>query len=72
MTPRQAVTFKDICKLQSDNRDTAEGWIIIDGCQVTLCNRKRGELSTGQVTFSRRAFHALIDWYLRDQKRMAK
>lgn len=67
MTPRKAVKYKDICALSTDNTATSEGWIIIDGGVVTLRNQRPGESSTGSVTFSRRAFNALIDWYARPQ-----
>lgn len=72
MTPRQAKTFKQICQLQTDNKDTKEGWIIIDGGNVSLCNQRRGESATGDVKFSRRAFNALIDWYNRDQRKLRR
>lgn len=72
MTPRQAVRHKDICRLRTDNADTSEGWIIIEDGDVTLCTQRNCENSTGKVTFSRRAFNALIDWYNRPQKLQKK
>jgi len=68
MSPREAKTHSQICRLRSDNADTAEGWIIIEQGDVTLCTQKNGQDATGKVVFSRRAFNALIDWYNRPQK----
>lgn len=68
MKPRQAMRNKDIIRLQTDNHDCAQGWIIIDGPDVVLSNQKHGCEQTGKVQFSRRAFNTLIDWYNRDQK----
>ena len=66
-TPREAVQFNDICKLQSDNKNIAEGWIIIDGPKVVMATQRAGEELTGKVEFSRRAFNKLIDWYNKPQ-----
>lgn len=68
MTPREANTHKAIHQLRSDNTDTSEGWIIIRPGEVTLCTQRTFENPTGKVTFSRRQFNALIDWYNRPQK----
>lgn len=67
LSPRQATTYKQICSLRRDNLSSPNGWIIIDGSAVTLCNQRTGEKSTGQVTFSRKEFHKLIDWYNKPQ-----
>lgn len=72
MRPRDTKTFKQICKLRTDNHDTKDGWIIIDVGEVLLCNQRNGEASTGQVKFSRRAFNALIDWYQREQGKVTR
>ena len=68
MKPRDARRFSQIVKLQTDNWHTSDGWILIEGKVVTLTNQRCGESSTGQVTFTRRSFNALMDWYNRDQK----
>ena len=65
--PRTETTHRQICQLQSDNHTTKEGWILLDGAHVVLAQQRHGEAPTGSVYFSRRAFHALIDWYNRDQ-----
>jgi hypothetical protein len=69
MSPYEARIHKDICSLQSDNYNTAEGWILIDGDQITLAKQRAGEESKGSVTLSRAAFKRMIDWYLRPQDR---
>ena len=69
MSPHEARNLKDICSLNSDNYNTAEGWILIDGNQVTLAKQCAGESSQGSITFSRAAFKRMLDWYLRPQGR---
>ena len=68
MKPRDAVLNRHIVRLQTDNHDTVEGWILIDGSRIVLQNQKHSEPSTGKVEFTRRSFNRLIDWYNRDQK----
>lgn len=71
MTPRKAVYPRDIYGLRSDNHSTKQGWIALDGGEVTICAQRPGELprgSTGTVSLSRRDFNALVDWYNRPQK----
>ena len=68
MKPRDAKTFSQMCRLQSDNKSVKRGWILLDARSVILTNQMSGEASTGRVKFTRREFDALIDWYNRDQK----
>lgn len=69
MSPHEARMLGEICSLESDNYSTSEGWIMIDGPEVTLSKQRIGEERTGKVTFSRAAFKRMIDWYLRPQQR---
>lgn len=68
MTPREAKTLDQICKLQTDGKDTKEAWLIVDEGEVTICTQRNGEEATGKVRLSRRTFEALIRWYDKDQK----
>lgn len=72
MAPREARTFNDVCRLQTDNHSVGRGWIMWDGGEVSLVNQINGESSTGTVTFSRREFDALVRWWGRQQKIRAK
>ncbi len=68
MTPRQATKEREILQLKTDNHATQTAWITVGERTVTLTRQKRGEAATGGVTLTRRDFHALVDWYHRDQK----
>lgn len=72
MTPHEARGFEEICSLQSDNYGGSEGWIMIDGNQVVLCQQRPGENSTGTVHLSRGAFMRMVNWYLRPQERVVR
>lgn len=69
MSPHEARTNDEICSLQSDNYSTAEGWLMIDGNRVTICQQRDGERAASMASFSRGAFKRMLDWYLRPQKR---
>lgn len=68
LKPREAKTFKQICSLKTDSKSIKKGWICIDERNVYLVNQLLGEQATGKVTFSRKEFAALIDWYNKEQE----
>jgi len=67
LSPRDAKRFHQICQLRTDHKDTKHGWLMVDEGKVTIMNQQDGQSSTGEVTFSRREFNALVDWYLHPQ-----
>jgi len=67
LSPKQARSHKAICSLRTDNWGCKDGWIMIDGDKIIMTNQRSGESHTGQVEFTRRQFHTLIDWYQRPQ-----
>lgn len=71
ISPRQAKTIKVMCSLESDNKNVASGWILLDQGRVILKNQRHGESPTGGVEFTRQQFNALIDWYNRPQSTSA-
>jgi hypothetical protein len=70
MSPHEARTDAEMGALETDNYNTAEGWILLmDHGKVVLYQQRTGEASTGRVEFTRAAFKRMIDWYLRPQDR---
>lgn len=69
LAPAHVRSMAEVCALQTDNADTRDGWIILNGPnEVVLKNQKMGEDATGSVTYSRRAFARLAQWFLRPQR----
>lgn len=68
LSPQKARTSKQICSLQTDNHDTKNAWIMLNGSRISICEQKVGESSTAAVKISRRDFDAFVRWYLKPQK----
>lgn len=66
-SPRHALTFDEIRKLESDNFDSGDYWIMVDEEAVTLCGQKRHFDAITMMTIPRSDFMKLIDWFNRDQ-----
>lgn len=70
MSPSEVRTFEQICSLKRDNISVRTGWILLNGAnEVVLVKQKNGERATGEVSFTRKEFTRLAQWYLTPQKR---
>lgn len=67
-SPRSAVRFDDICRLQTDNFDSGPYWIMVDEVDVTICHRKHDYDRIGMLTIPREHFSRLADWYNKEQQ----
>jgi hypothetical protein len=67
LSPRNAKTLGQFCSLKRDNFGTRESWILSEENTVTLCNQKKGESNTAQITIKKSHFNKLIDWYNTEQ-----
>jgi hypothetical protein len=72
MKPQEAKTFEQICKLQTDNVQTADSWLQLDEGVIVIQNQRKGEAATGRVELTRAEFDKFIAWYQRDQKERKK
>jgi hypothetical protein len=63
MTPREAKTFDELCKLPRDNVDTDAHWLMADVDTVTIAAQRNSEECTAKVKLPRATFEAFIDWY---------
>lgn len=68
LSPREATTEKKILTLQSDNSDTKNAWILIDGPTVVVAVQKNGKPLVQSIKILRKDFDRLIDWYNKPQK----
>lgn len=67
LTPRTANTYSKICKLKMDNVSTRKSWMLLAGDgypnNITICNQKSGEETTGKVILSKKEFERFIKFY---------
>jgi hypothetical protein len=71
MRPRDASGDKTL-KLATDNHDVGDHWILTDGYHVSIVQQKLGEKPKQEIRVPRRAFNAMIDWYMREQKQLKR
>lgn len=65
MTPREAETFDQICKLDRDNTEAGDYAILIDEAHVYLNEQAVGEPPRKSIAIPRAVFSAFVDWYER-------
>lgn len=66
--PRDATTERAHLRLQTDNWETKNFWILLNAQGgVTLAKQRNGENAEWIVQVPFRDFNALVDWYLREQ-----
>ena len=68
MAPCECKNLDDVCRLQTDNHDLKNYWIMFDGFEVTLTQQAMGEPSKAKISMPKRQFDALVAWYQRQQK----
>lgn len=68
LAPNKCRDFNEVCKLNTDNFDTEDYWILYDGDMVTIAKQKLGEASTAKISIPKKDFDRLIRWYQRPQK----
>lgn len=68
LSPAQARTHDDQCKLNRDNINGRRGWILLDGASVSIAEQTVGESAKAIVSLSRSDFEKLVRWYFKPQK----
>lgn len=71
MSPRDARTSNQLCRLQSDNIDISNFWLLCGPDYVALAQQKAGEKPTQAFSIPKKHFNRLVEWYLREQKLVA-
>lgn len=67
LSPRDARTQEAICRLRTYNRNTDDGWLLIEPDTITIARQSPGKSAESMTTLPRRDFDALVRWYLRPQ-----
>ena len=67
LSPRNAKSDQ-FEKLNSDNKNTDNYWILLNEDNITITEQKSGEYPKATITIDKIQFHKLIDWYNREQK----
>ena len=67
LSPREARNDQ-FAKLNSDNKSTESYWILINENHVTMTEQTPGEIPKRSISFDKKQFNKLIDWYNRGQK----
>ncbi len=66
LSPRKA-KGDQIIKLNTDNKDTEDYWILLNENHITMTEQRTGEGVKNSIQFERKQFNKLIDWYNREQ-----
>jgi hypothetical protein len=72
LAPIDAKSEADICSLKTDNTSTGKSWLLLDGPNLTICNQRSGEGSTGSVSLTRSEFAKFWRWYTTKQNTVKK
>jgi hypothetical protein len=62
--PIELRTEAQLIKAPRDNLSTPNYWLLVGPSEVTLCQQRNGEESTGTLTIPRREFDRLARWYV--------
>ena len=62
-TPREAVTFNQICEIPRDNMGTKDFWFMVDGGAVIIAKQTSGSDLEAKISIPRKDFNRFIDWY---------
>lgn len=68
VSPAQARTHDDQCKLNRDNINARHGWILLDGPRVSIAQQTTGEAAKAIISLTRTDFEKLARWYFKPQK----
>lgn len=68
LSPFAAASIEAICRLNRDNFDSGNFWILTDGDEVSIVEQKLGETPSQRIAVPRATFNRLIGWYMRGQK----
>ena len=69
MTPKEAKTFEQICKLPRDNVESGDFSIVLGSQEIYLAEQRPGEDRKQHIEIPRLNFNALVKWYLTGRKR---
>lgn len=68
MSPFRANSEKKVCTLNRDNISIKNGWILVDGYDVSIGQQAEGEGGAIIVRLSRVEFAKLARWFFTEQK----
>lgn len=68
MSPKQARTDEEVCRLNRDNISVGDYWIIGGGDDVYISRQKEGQPAESNISIPRDVFIRMVNWYQRPQK----
>lgn len=63
----EATGHGQVCKLEYDNIDAGDFWLIYDGAEVTIAGQKLGEEPTQKISVPIREFRKLVKAFVKQQ-----
>ena len=66
LSPRKARSDQ-FTKLNSDNKNTKDYWILLQDDHITIAEQTSGENCKQEINIEKKQFNRLIDWYNRRQ-----
>lgn len=68
MIPSDVKCERDLLRLRESAWDGVNHYMLVNhNGSVTITQQRLGEAPDGSVTIARRTFHAMLDWYHREQ-----
>ena len=67
LSPRKARSDQ-LVKLNTDNTQTENYWILLNEGYVTIAEQTVGEPCQNDIQIDKKQFNKIIDWYNREQK----
>ena len=68
LSPMKAKSLQDFCKLNRQNFDSGDFWILSNQYTIFVHEQKSGKPSKQNISIPKSRFDKLIKWYLREQK----
>lgn len=68
MSPKQARTNEEACRLNRDNISVGDYWIMGGHADVYIARQKEGQKAESIISIPREVFIRMVNWYQRPQK----
>jgi len=68
MRLRDVTRLGQLVRMERDNIDLGDYWILHCVDHVTITQQRAGEHPTAQIMIPRQTFNSLVDFYMREQK----
>lgn len=68
ISPMDAKNTDVVCKMESDNFNTKNFWIMSDAEFITIARQSNGEPLINKIDIPKKDFDRMVKWYTNNQK----